>query len=155
MNVTRTIAASQVGHMDLSACVLVEPETPVQEVLQRMRTASRTIALVAEQGRLVGIFTERDVLQKVAAGAPDVQRPVRELMTPDPTTISPAQSLKSALRAMNAGHYRDLPVVDESGKILGNLTHDAIVRHLCDGLQAEVLNLPPDPDQVPKSVEGA
>ena len=36
-----------------------------------------------------------------------------------------------------------------------NLTDNAIVRHLAQHLQAEVLNLPPDPDQVPKTVEGA
>ena len=56
---------------------------------------------------------------------------------------------------MNSGHFRDIPVVDARGQVLGNLTDNAVARYLCEGLQAEVMNLPPDPNQVHRTVEGA
>jgi CBS domain-containing protein len=142
--------------MDLTEYVLAEEGLPVGEVVRRMRTCRCSTALITgPDGSLAGIFTERDVLHKAVTHPANWPLPVRELMTPDPVALGPRASVRAALRQMTEGHFRDLPVVGEDGKILGNLTDNAIVRHLADHLQAEVLNLPPDPDQTPDTVEGA
>ena len=149
------IKTGTVGILDLRGCVLVEVDTRVRDVLREMRTHDHSTALITREGRLAGIFTERDVLKKVVFQPETLDLPVRELMTPDPVVVRPQDTILTALRMMNEGRFRDLPVVDCTGRILGNLTDNAIVRQLGDRLQAEVLNLPPDPNQVPKTVEGA
>lgn len=151
----RTMADACVRHLDLGDYVTAEQTLSVREVLVRMRRCDTSTALITDGGRLAGIFTERDVLLK-AVHRPDIwDAPISQHMTAAPTSVDPAAGVAEALHLMNEGHFRDLPVVDADGRILGNLTDNAIVGCLCDHLQAEVINLPPVPDQVPKTVEGA
>jgi CBS domain-containing protein len=155
MSVAREIRSAQMRHLDLGGYITAEEATPVREVVDRMRRCDCSTGLITKDHRLTGIFTERDLLKRVL-GRPDVlDRPIRDFMTPDPVAVTADVNILGALRRMNEGRFRDLPVVDAEGHILGNLTDNAIVRRLADTLQAEVLNLPPDPEQVPKTVEGA
>jgi CBS domain-containing protein len=155
MSIAAEIRRSRVGHLELHEYVTAEEELPVSDVVALMAGGNRSTALITNGGRLTGIFTERDVLHRVASAPSAWHRPVREVMTPEPVTIDAGATIHVALAKMKEGHFRDLPVVDEEGSIVGNLTDNAVVRRLADYLQAEVLNLPPDPDQVPQSVEGA
>jgi len=155
MSVIAHIKSGQVGHLDLEGYVTADDGTLVRDLLVQMRRFDRTTALLTREGRLSGIFTERDVLQQVLTQPETLDRPVRELMTAGPTMLHPGETVLEALRKMNEGHFRDLPVVSAEGKILGNLTDNAIVRFIADHMPAEVLNLPPDPDQVPRTPEGA
>jgi len=149
------IDSARARDLELSSCVIVPEEAPVRDVLSRMRQVSRSIALVTDEEGLTGIFTERDVLRKVVLNPETWDLPVSGFMTADPHTIAPDTSVREAIRMMNAGKFRDLPVVDEGGRVLGNLTHAAIVCYLCEFMQTEVKNLPPCPSQVPQTVEGA
>jgi CBS domain-containing protein len=90
--------------------------TPADSV----REASRVMAehnvgsiLVVEEGRLIGIFTERDVVRRVLGPAldPDATR-VGDVMTRDPDTIAPGESVNDAIRRMDEFGYRHLPVVE-------------------------------------------
>ena len=155
MSLERDLRAERVAYLDLSFFSLAESSTPVDVVLERMRNAGHGCALITREGRLVGIFTERDVLQKVVDRPETWDQPVEAVMTPDPDAVRPTEPVDTALRSMNRGHYRNVPVVDGDGKIVGNLTHYAILKFFSDRFQQEIYNLPPDPDQVPKSPEGA
>ena len=90
-----------------------------------LATAARTMhqegigALgVIDNGRLVGIFTERDLVRAVAEGADLAGEPVSTFMTPDPDDLAPDVDPLEAARWMLATGYRHLPVVDE-GVLLG------------------------------------
>jgi len=155
MSIGSAIRGTCIGHLDLTEFLAVDESAPVREVLEAMRDQNRTTTLVLREQELRGIFTERDVLRKVALRGEVLDRAVGELMTPSPVVVRADDTLLRAIRCMNEGHFRDLPVVDETGRVLGNLTDNAIVRHLADHLQAEVLNLPPEPGQVPATEEGA
>ena len=155
MSLGQTVQQHTIAVLNLKEFVAAEEETAVRQVVEAMRRGDRSTALITNGGRLTGIFTERDVLRKVLTAPGTWDRPIRELMTPDPVAVTPETSILGAVRLMNEGHFRDLPVVRPDGQILGNVTDNAIVRHLADHLAAEVLNLPPDPNQVPKTVEGA
>jgi len=75
--------------------------------------------LVVEQGRLAGIFTERDALFRVIAeGRDPEQTRVSEVMTANPRTITPDRPFGHALHLMYEGAFRHVPVV-ENGKPLG------------------------------------
>jgi CBS domain-containing protein len=75
--------------------------------------------LVLDDGRLAGIFTERDALFRVLAAARDpATTTLGEVMTPQPQTMHPDEPFVRALRVMHEGKFRHLPVV-EFGRPLG------------------------------------
>ncbi len=90
----------------------------VREAAKLMRLRNIGSMLVMEQGRLDGIMTERDVVQRVVAAGrdPDETR-LEEVMTRNPDTIGPEATAIDALRLMQDGGYRHLPVVDK-GRVL-------------------------------------
>jgi CBS domain-containing protein len=106
----------------------VGPDTPVTECV-RLMTAGKIGALIVMDGdRLIGIFTERDALNKVLAGGLDpAYTKVSEVMTKDPTCIPPTTTVGDAMKLITKRRFRHLPIVD-NGKVLavvssGDLTH--------------------------------
>ena len=77
-----------------------------------MRDWSVGAVLITDDGRLAGIFTERDMIDRVVACEREPKAtPLAEVMTEDPATISPKATALEALRLMEDGGYRHLPVV--------------------------------------------
>ena len=106
----------------------VGPDTPVTECV-RLMTASKIGALIVMDGkRLIGIFTERDALNKVLAGGLDPGKTkVSEVMTKNPYCIPPTTTVGDAMELITKRRFRHLPIVD-NGKVLavvssGDLTH--------------------------------
>ncbi len=96
--------------------VTVEPTMTLMEAAVVMATSEVGSTLVLQEGRIVGIFTERDILRALAhhriadeARVAGVER----WMTPDPVTIDPDATLGEALDLMLSGGFRHLPVVDD------------------------------------------
>ena len=93
------------------------------EVMAEGRCGS---VLVVEHGRLLGIFTERDLLNRIAAAGKDLDRThLAEVMTKDPDTIGPDEPVAEAIRRMDEFSYRYLPVLD-GGRVIGVIS----TRHL-------------------------
>jgi len=93
--------------------------TSVRAAAQAMRERHVGAVLVAADGRLEGIFTERDMVNRVVAEGRDPdQTTLAEVMTADPDTASPSDTAIAALRRMQDGGYRHLPVVDR-GRLIG------------------------------------
>lgn len=155
MSLEHDLRAEPVTHLDLSVFTTAASGASVAAVLEQMRREGHGCALVTRAGQLIGIFTERDVLLKVIDHPETWTGPIDAVMTLRPQTVGPTDSVADALRGMNAGHYRNVPVVDAGGAILGNLSHEAILKFFSDRFQPEIYNLPPDPDQVPRAPEGA
>jgi CBS domain-containing protein len=104
---------------------------------------------------VVGIFTERDLMQRVLALGKPLTVPVSECMTPDPVTVHPKDPISVAVARMEEGGYRHLPVLDEAGRPVGVLSVKRIVHYLVEHFPTTVYNLPPDPGVVPHEREGA
>ena len=99
--------------------VLAAPDTSVAQAAGMMKQHEVGALLVVEQGRLVGIFTERDAVVRVMApGLQPATTVLSDVMTRDPDTIPPRRAAIEALRLMQDGGYRHLPVVDK-GKVVG------------------------------------
>ena len=114
------LAECPVTAMCIRPFVVIRPETPVQRVLQAMAGLELSCVLIGENDRLVGMFTQRDVLNKVVDRYDQLrQTPIRELMTPDPVVVYDVDCVASALCAMTAGGYRHVPVVNMDNKIVG------------------------------------
>ena len=80
---------------------------------------------------------------------------MRAVMTPDPVTVGPKDPVRTAIRRMQKGGYRNLPVVDETGRPVGILSANRVVHYLVEHFPAIVFNQPPDPNAYPESPEGA
>ena len=89
----------------------VEAGDSIVAVAQRMVDRNVGAVLVVEDGRLVGIMTERDLMKAVARGLVSAAV-VRDCMTPHPDTIAPDDTIEHAAVLMIHGGYRHLPVVD-------------------------------------------
>jgi CBS domain-containing protein len=76
-------------------------------------------------------------------------------MTPTPFTVNLNDGADLALALMDEKHFRNVPVINDEGQVIGNLTHYAIIKYLADHFPESIYNLPPDPDQVPHKRDGA
>src|SRR5712692_9613408 len=112
-----SVAVLQQQIRDLSPlppAVALGHQTPVREAIAVMRQKQLSCVLVVERVQLVGVFTERDVVTKVAATPLDVDHvPLRDDMQPDPECLQLDDALVYALHQMLRGAYRHVPVVDE------------------------------------------
>ena len=104
----------------------VEPTTTLVGAVQAMNARHVGAVLVLENDRLVGVFTERDVLRAVAEGSV-TDGVVGDWMTRGPETIEPDESAEHAAVLMIHGGFRHLPVVEE-GKVVGILSIRDLMR---------------------------
>lgn len=124
----------------------VSPTMTVAEAVAEMNHRRVGSVLVLEKGRLVGIFTERDVLRKVVINAGNLDTtPVGEMMTANPECLTLDDGIAYALNIMHDGGFRRIPLVDEHGHPTGVVTMRNIVDDIVDLFATEVLNLPPHP----------
>ncbi len=144
----------RVKHLDLTQYTLVEQDVIVGETVAKMRSEGRNCALVTHNKKLVGIFTDRDVLHRVVS-APDVwNKLIGSVMTASPFTVTAEDKAEVALVQMNEHHFRNVPVVDNNGHPVGNLTHYALIKYFADQFPESLYNLPPNPNQVSDSRVG-
>jgi len=91
----------------------------VREAAGHMRSRHVGAVLITHDGRLEGIFTERDMVNRVVAEGRDPDRTtLNEVMTRNPDTVRPDTTAIDALRLMHDGGYRHLPIV-ERGRVVG------------------------------------
>lgn len=155
MSLSNDFRQEQVVHLDVGTFTQIETGTPVQEVVEQMRQENRNCALITNNGALVGIFTDRDLLRKVVDAPETWNQAIDSVMTPTPITVKSTAPAYSALDLMDEKHFRNLPVTDENGVVVGNLTHYAIIKYLADRFPEAVYNLPPEPNRVSKNRDGA
>jgi len=106
---------------------IVGPFAPIREVLSAVLSTDAGAALVVdERGRLLGIVTERDLLNALK-DAVEVRESVREIMTREVRTLRPEDPVHKAVKGMVEGRFRRYPVVDEAGKLVGIVTARDIV----------------------------
>lgn len=134
--------------------VTVVPETPLREALDRMRREKAGYIVVADAHlKVVGMFTEREVLMNVLKKGVSLDEPVSKYMRKDVHTLSKSASIQDAIDAMFEFNIRHVPLVDEFGQMNGVLSIRTIATFLAELFPAEVLNLPPKP-QIHETVEG-
>lgn len=154
MTLEQELQNEQVSHLDLSGFSQVVTGTTTRETIAKMRAERHNVCLVTADEKLIGIFTDRDVLRKVAANPEMLDKAIDAVMTKNPITIQPDASAATALRMMDDNHFRNVPAVETNGHIVGSMTHLAIVNYLATRYPIEVQNQPPRPDMFPRKAEG-
>lgn len=137
--------------------VTVAPGTSLADCVRAIqRTGTGDSVFVCDAGgRLVGVLTERDIFARIVGGNVDLTQPVETLMTADPRTLDLDQTIRDAIDLMQTGRYRNVPVVDAEGSLVGVVRQSDIIKYLAESFPEELLNLPPRPHQRMKEPEGA
>lgn len=134
----------------------IDASASLADALRLMREQRRGYVLAIESGQLAGIFTERDVLMKVAGNPLNLERtPVSAYMTRDPVTLPASAGVAFALNHMIIEGYRHVPIVDDEGRPVGVVSMRDIIEYLCDFLRRDILNLPPGPRSAFRNRDGA
>lgn len=137
--------------------VTVPPGTTLGDcvrAIQRSGTGDSVFVCDAS-GRLQGVLTERDIFGRIVAGQVDLSLPVETLMTTEPRTLDLDQTIRDAIELMQTGRYRNVPLVDQRGHLVGVIRQNDIIKYLAESFPEELLNLPPRPHQRMKESEGA
>jgi signal-transduction protein with cAMP-binding, CBS, and nucleotidyltransferase domain len=135
--------------------VALPPGTAIGEAARIMKEHRVGCVLVEAEGRLLGIFTERDILTKlVGTGYDPAAVKVDGVMTRNPETLTPEDPIAFALQRMSVGGFRHLPLVDSAGRPVGILSVKDIVDYLAEHFPEEILNIPPEPGKQPRTPEG-
>lgn len=116
--VVRSVMEDDLSRLDPEETVLVRPGDSALDVAQSMKESRKGCALVLDDGgKLVGIFTEHDVMKKlISAGESVKDVPVEQLMTRNPEALRETDSVAAALNKMAMGRYRHIPIAREDGR---------------------------------------
>jgi len=121
--------------------VMVSSDTSVMDAVRTMSEESIGAIVVKEGNRLVGIFSERDLMLRVISQKRDPeQTPIQDVMTSPVETIHRDSTVDDALKVMLEKHIRHLPILDRDGRVSGmismrSLLHDK-VQELTDQLDS-------------------
>ena len=154
MDLARNLKIDSLSRLHPTPPRQIRPDQPVADAVALMRQERVGCLLVCEESRVVGIFTERDLMRRVLAKQTPLSTPIAQCMTPDPVTVDRLDSIAVAIRHMEDGGYRHLPVVAD-GKPIGILSVKRIVHFLVEHFPGIVYNLPPDERPAPRKREGA
>ena len=155
MKIERSLRVVEVLSLELESPLVLDAALGTGEAIRAMRDSALGYALVALEGRLAGIFTERDVFLSVLGNEDILQQPVSALMSPEPVCVSGTDPVWRVVTLMHQGGYRQIPVVDGQHRVTGCVRHKDIAGYLVNHFADHVLNLPPDPNQIAQTPEGA
>lgn len=151
----KKIAATAISEIELREPARASADTPLIDVITRMREMRRGAAIIEEDGALAGIFTERDLMLRVDHTGKDWhKRPVGEVMTRELVVVSGSDSISVALQKMKKGLFRHLPVDMGPGRPVALASIRDILAHLVAFFPDEFINLPPGPNHEPQSPWG-
>jgi CBS domain-containing protein len=155
MDLARNLKIDSVSRLHPTPPRQIGPDQSVADAVALMRRERVGCLLVCEGPRVIGILTERDLMSRVLAEGKLLNTPVRVCMTADPVSVHPKDPVSVAVRRMDEGGYRHLPVLDEQGSPVGILSVKRIVHYLAEHFPGTIYNQPPDPGVVQQQREGA
>lgn len=140
--------------METDDFVCLRPETPLSEAIEQMKKDEGGCVIVCDQsGCVVGIFTERDLLNKIVGQQIDMNSPVSGFMSAAVETLTPDATIGDAVRVMNEKSYRNIPLVRD-GQLIGSISVFDVITYLAESYPKETMNLPPVPNQIMDTAEG-
>ena len=125
-----------VAELQTQPHICVSADTTVRDTMKLMTGRHISCVLVEDNGKLVGVFSDRDVLDKVALEFANViDAPVRKVMSTDPVYVEETDSAAKVLSVMAVSGYRHVPVVDSGGHAIGIVSPQRVARFLASHLE--------------------
>jgi CBS domain-containing protein len=126
--------------------VAVPPDAKVERCLDLMRKKKVSAVMVVDRKKkLVGIFTERDLVNRALPTRGWASAPVKKFMTPSPETLRRKDPVAYAINKMSVGRFRHVPLVDAQGRPDGMMSAGDLLEYLVELCPEELLNLPSEP----------
>jgi CBS domain-containing protein len=151
------LAAEKLKMLGTRDPLAVRPGTSLRESVALVQQAGvgDSVFVTDEAGRLLGVLTERDIFGKLVGTGADLDQPVESAMVDHPWTLNPEQPIRHAIELMQTGRYRNVPLVDDAGLLVGVVRPVDVLKYLAEAFPEELLNLPPRPHQQMPATEGA
>ena len=133
--------------------VAVSRYTPLSQAIEAMKQDEGGCVIITDDGRVAGIFTERDLLTRVSGEDIDLQSPIEQWMQRDVQTLTSEATIGDAVRLMNERSFRNIPLV-KHGDLKGSISVFDIITYLAESYPKTTMNLPPLPAQIMDTVDG-
>ncbi len=131
---------------DVHPLATVKPGETVAAAIDAMVSSGIGCALIVDDDKLIGLFSERDVLLKIAAkGLDPAAVNVSDVMTPGPVCLQHDDEIAYALNKMAVGGYRHVPVLNDEGVPEAIVSMRDIVNYIVQFYPEEILTLPDSP----------
>jgi CBS domain-containing protein len=114
-----------------------------------------SVVVTTPDGVLRGVLTERDIFKVIVGSQIDLAAPVETMMNRKPRTLRLEQTVHEAIALFADGRFRNVPLVDDNGRVVGIVRQQDLLKYLAEAFPEELLNLPPRPHQRMKESEGA
>ena len=140
---------SPLSVLSLGKPAIIGPDANICDSVDAMNAdkSKSGCVLVVREGKLIGIFTERDILVKLAGKGKDWKvEKVSAYMTENPETLLCTANLAFALNKMTMGGFRHVPLVDADKRPIAVVAMKDVVSYLTSFFEKEVQNLPPRPN---------
>ncbi len=130
------------------------PDITISKAIELMQDNKHGYVILTENKKVVGIFTETDLVRKVLGKNIDLETPIRDLITQNPILLTGNDSIGTAIDLMGKHRFYHIPIVNEKEELTGVVSVRSLIRFLAECYPDEVLNLPPDPDKIMDTPEG-
>ena len=123
---------------DQSICALLSSSTAIEAAKAMVTHHCAAVVITDEDGKLIGIVTERDLTRRVVADDRDPKSTILgDIMSKDPDTLSPGDSALDALELMRVRGYRHLPVVDQD-RVIGMVSVRDLYAAVKESLEKDI-----------------
>jgi CBS domain-containing protein len=134
--------------------ICIRADATLNEAVEQMKRDEGGCVIVCNnEGSIVGIFTERDLLNKIVGQNVDMNSAVGDWMSPTVETLTVDATIGDAVRVMDEKSYRNIPLVKD-GQLIGSISVFDVITYLAESYPKETMNLPPVPAQVMDTPEG-
>ncbi len=128
-----TILGEHLDALSTGSPLVIDPGMAVADAIRQMHQTGTDCLLACEDGRLVGVFTDRDAFVKAVDKRLQLFK-VRDFMTPDPVVLRRDDTLAVAIHKMAVGEFRHIPIVDDDLRPLGVVSAADVFRHIVTSL---------------------
>ena len=154
-NIENILKETKIHQILRPKLVMGLPSMSLQESLDLMHSEKSGYVVIAdEHSKLLGIFTEREVLMNVLQPGVSLSEPVEKHMRKDMHPLKKTDTVGQALEFMNKFSIRHVPLLDDFEQVNGILSIRTIVSFLSELFPTGVFNLPPKSDQIHDTIEG-
>ena len=153
-SIETVIRAKKISEIINPRLVQAPPETSVKDGIALMQKSKAGYIVVAKSKKVVGVFTETDVVQKILDKDINWEDPISKYMTKGPVVLKPTDTVGTAIDLMGQHKFYHIPLVDDKGELVNVLSVRTLIRFLAEFYPQEVYNLPPHPDQIMETQEG-
>ena len=150
-----TFQTDPISALGLPPPVCIGRDASVGEALAAVQKHGQGYVLIVDDGKPVGVLSEREVLMKIVARDVKYDAGVGGFCSPDPETLTSRDQIARAIQMMNVSGDRNIPIVDETGRAVAVLRTMDLIHFLAEAFPATVMNLPPRPHQLIAEPEGA